>query len=67
MRKQITDTEYRIPLLLTNGNLHSLTIFLNHNAVHGKGRGAPLVLADTAIIVGLKVCHVTFLINRIRL
>ena len=66
MRKKVADTEYRITILFADGNLYTFTILLNDHTVHGKRRGTPLVFADTAVIVGLKVCHIVFFINRIR-
>ena len=67
MGKQVRHAEYRLLLILSNGNLHGLSVFLYHHAVHGQGNGTPLVFADTAVIMGFKKCDILLFVQRIGL
>ena len=49
--------EYRIIVLFTYIDVYCLAVFKAYNAVKGKRNGNPLVLFDSAVVVGVQVNH----------
>ena len=66
MGQQVSDAEHRVVLVLTDADRHAGTVGTGEHAVDGQRHGAPLILAQTTIIVGLEVAEVVGLIQRVR-
>ena len=58
MGQQVGDAEHGVVLVLTHCKGHAGAIGTGEHAVDGQRHGAPLVLADAAVIVGLEVAEV---------
>ena len=67
MRQQVGHTEYRITGIFPDVYLYRSTVSLYHNTVQGQRNRSPLILLDTAIVVGLEHCQFMILIQRILL
>ena len=67
MNKKIRDKEYRIILILTNVELNCSAILSAYNTVNSKRHSHVLILLDTAVVVGIKICQTTVLIERVLL
>ena len=66
MRQQVGDAEHRVVLVLAHRKGHAGAVGTGEHAVDGQRNGAPLILADTAIVVGLEVAEVVGLVQRVR-
>ena len=67
MDQDIRYTEYRIRLILTDHHIHQSSICFCNHTVNGQGQGHPLIFLDTAIVMGIQIGQITFLIERILL
>ena len=52
--QEIGDHEHGVVGLLTDGDVHGLTVGQHHRAVERQGYGGPLVLLDATVVVGLE-------------
>ena len=66
MGQQVGDAEHGVILVLTHCKGHAGAISTGEHAVDGQRHGAPLVLADAAVIVGLEVAEVVCFVQRVR-
>ena len=66
MGQQVGDAEHRIVLVLAHAEGHAGAVGTGKHAVDGQRHGAPLILADAAVVVGLKVAQVVGLIQGVR-
>ena len=64
VRQQIVDDELRVALVRADVDGDRGTVAAHDHAVQLKGDRHPLVLADTAVVVGLEVGHLGLLVER---
>ena len=55
VRQKVCDDKLGILRLTADGDIDDLAVFERHNAVQLERNGHPLVLLDTAVVVGLEV------------
>ena len=67
MGQQICYTEHRIAGVLADDYIQHGAVLTHHGAVQSQRQGSPLILLDTAIVVGLEECQTAVLIERIGL
>ena len=63
MGEQIVDVDHGIGGILTDADVDHGAVLLHHHAVEGQGDSHPLVLADTAVVVGLEEGHTAVLVE----
>ena len=66
MGQQVGDAEHGVALILTHAHRNAGTVCTGEHAVDGQRHGAPLILADTAVVVGLEIAEMVGLVQRIR-
>ena len=54
MRQKVCHAEHRVSRRFAHAEFHLFAAALVHHPMQGKRRGAPLIFADTTIIVGFK-------------
>ena len=62
--QKIGDAEYGIARVVADAHIHALAVCLDHGAVQGQGHGDPLILTDTAVVVGLEIAQTVALVQR---
>ena len=67
VNEQIGDTDNGVGEVFTDNDIDEGTVLLCNYAVQRKGNGDPLVLLDTAVVVGIEICNVGILIHGILL
>ena len=67
MNKKIRDHEYRIILILSDGNLLRRPVLLHDHAVQRQRLRHPLILLDAAVIMRIQISKPLILIERILL
>ena len=67
MRKKICDYKYGILFILTDIYGNARSVSLDDDTVKRKRDGGPLVLLDTAIVMGLEKSHFGILVKRVLL
>ena len=67
MDQQIGDAEYGIGLVLADDHIHHGAILLGNHTVDGQRTCHPLVLLDTAVVVGIQIGKIGVLIQRVLL
>ena len=65
MHKKICHRKYRILFLFPDGYDFFRSVFAHDHTVDAKRDRHPLVLLDPAVIMGIKICKSTVLIQRI--
>ena len=66
VRQEIGDDELRVALVLADVHGDGRAVALDDDAVEGQRDGGPLVLLDTAVVVGLEEREFLLLIERVR-
>ena len=66
MGQQVGDAEHRVALILTHAHRNAGAVCTGEHAVDGQRHGAPLILADAAVVVGLEIAEMVGLVQRIR-
>ena len=64
MGEQIVDVDDGVGGILTDADVDHGAVLLHHHAVESQGNRHPLVLADTAVVVGLEEGHAAVLVER---
>ena len=64
MREKIVDDELRVAFLAADVNSNALAVAQHGRTVQLEGNGRPLILADTAVMMGLEVRHLSLFIER---
>ena len=67
MRQKICNAECRLILFFTDADLDQLSVLFCYNAVDRQRHGSPLIFADAAVVMGLKISDIFLFIERIRL
>jgi len=67
VREKIADAENRIVVVLSDNDVDGGTVGKAYDSVKSKRDGSPLILLDTAVVVGLKVCYIVVLVKGILL
>ena len=65
--QQIADAHHRVGGILTNDDVHFGAVLLAHHAVQRQRTGHPLVLLDTAVVVGIGVGKISIFIEGVLL
>ena len=65
MRQQVRDAEDGIRLVLAHIHADGGAVGTGEHAVDGQRHGAPLILADAAIVVGLEIAEMVGLVQRV--
>ena len=64
MGQQVGDAEDGVVLVLADADGHRGAVVAGEDTVDGQRHGAPLILADAAVVVGLEVAQVVGLVQR---
>ena len=67
MRKEVLNNKVRIALISSDIDIDYASIFQYDNTINFKRSCNPLIFSDSAIVMRLKVCHLSFFIKRHRL
>ena len=67
MGKYVGNYKDRIIFLFANANIHCAAVLFADNTVNGKRQGKPLVLLDSAVVVGVKVDNKVAFVDRVLL
>ena len=67
MDQKIRNEKYRIILIIAHAQDHCLAVFLHNDAVNRKRDRHILVFLDASVIVGVQICDIAVLIERILL
>ena len=62
--QKIGDAEHGIARVIANAYVDALAVCLDHGAVQGQRNGDPLILTDTAVVVGLEIAQTVALVQR---
>ena len=62
--QKIGDAEYGITRVVADAYVNTLTVCLDHGAVQSQRNGDPLILTDTAVVVGFEIAQTVALVQR---
>ena len=65
--QQVGHIQDGVIVVLTDGDGHNLTVLAVYNTVNSQGNGGPLILLDTAVVMGLQIGDLRILIQGIGL